>query len=331
MPKFFEKERNYDIDIYNVLIIGAGNIGAFFDIPESERILTHAHAFTKHAGFKLIGFFDNDIKKAQKAADIWGCNAFKSIDEAFKFEKVDIVIVAVPDEYHYAVLKEISKFSVKVVFAEKPLTKTVVEANEIVQIFKDKNIDVIVNYSRRFVPEFERIKNNIETGIYGEYMTGTGYYGKGIIHNGSHLIDLLRYLIGEIDTIKPISSIQDFYPDDKSISAVFTFENNRPFFLQYADCRKYTIFEIDILFERKRIRIYDSGFKIEEYDIQDNKIFKGYKNVVKTADIDTSLHNALYNAAENIYKHLIEGQNLKCNIEDGYKTLITSIKIKESV
>lgn len=316
---------------FNALIVGAGNIGAFFDTPESEKILTHAHAYTNHAGFNLIGFFDKDIKKAQKAANIWRCNAFESINEAFSSGTIDVVSVAVPDEYHYVVLKEISKFPIKVVFAEKPLTKTVNEAKEIVQIFKEKNIDMIVNYSRRFVPEFERIKNDIEKGIYGDYLTGTGYYGKGIIHNGSHLIDILRYLIGEIDTIKPISSISDFYSDDESVSAVLTFENNKPFFIQYIDCRKYTIFEIDILFERKRIRIYDSGFKIEEYDIQENKIFKGYKNIVKNAEIDTSLHNALYNAAENIYKHLIEGQNLKCNIEDGYKTLQTSIKIKESI
>jgi predicted dehydrogenase len=316
---------------FNALIVGAGNIGAFFDSPDREKILTHAHAYTNHAGFNLIGFFDKDIKKAQKAADIWGCNAFESINEAFSSEIIDVVSVAVPDEYHYTVLNEISKFPIKVIFAEKPLTKTVNEAKEIVQIFKEKNIDVIVNYSRRFVPEFERIKNNIEKRIYGDYLTGTGYYGKGIIHNGSHLIDLLRYLIGEIDTIKSISSVSDYYSDDESVSAVLTFENNKPFFIQYIDCRKYTIFEIDILFERKRIRIFDSGFKIEEYDIQENKIFKGYKNIVKNAEIDTSLHNALYNAAENIYKHLIEGQNLKCNIEDGYKTLQTSIKIKESI
>lgn len=316
---------------YSVLIIGAGNIGAFFDTPENEEILTHAHAFTRHTGFDLVGFFDIDQKKAQKAAGLWGCKAFRTIDNAFNSESIDVVSVAVPDEYHYAVLKEISRFPIKVVFVEKPLTKTADEAKEIVQIFKDRSIDVSVNYSRRFVPEFERIKNNIEMGIYGKYLTGTGYYGKGIIHNGSHLIDLLRYLIGEIDTMKPICSISDFYSNDESVSAVLTFENNKPFFLQHVDCRKYTIFEIDVLFERKRIKIYDSGFKIGEYDIQKSKIFKGYKNIVKTVEIDTSLHNALYNAAEDIYKHLIEGQNLKCNIENGYKTLIISIKIKESV
>lgn len=316
---------------YNVLIIGAGNIGALFDKPESETILTHAHAFTVHEGFNLLGFVDIDEDKSRQAAELWGCRSFKNIDEAFNYEKIDVACVAVTDEYHYNVLKEISKFPLKIVFAEKPLTKTLDEANEIIKIFKDRNIDLVVNYSRRFVPEFEKIKKDIDGGVYGEYLTGTGYYGKGIIHNGSHLIDLLRYLIGEIDTIKPVSYIQDFYPNDKSISAVLTFGDNKPFFLQYADCRKFTMFEIDFLFERKRIRIFDLGFKIEEYDVQESKIFKGYKNIVKIAEINTSLHNALFNATENIYKHLTEGQNLKCSLEEGYNTLRTSIIISVSI
>lgn len=316
---------------YNVLIVGAGNIGAFFDTSESEEILTHAHAFTNHGEFNLIGFFDTDIKKAQKAAELWGCKAFGNIDDCFNSESIDIVSIATPDECHYSILKEISKLPLKIVFVEKPITKTISEAKEIIQIFKDSNIDIIVNYSRRFVPEFDKIKNDIASGNYGEYLTGTGYYGKGIIHNGSHLIDLLRYLIGEIDTIKPIDNISDFRSDDKSISAVLTFENNMPFFVQIVDCRKYTIFEVDLLFEKKRIKICNSGLKIEEYNVQKDKVFKDYKNIVKEVDTDTSLHNALYNAVENIYKHMTEGQNLKCNIEDGFKTLQTSIKIKESV
>lgn len=315
---------------YNAIIIGAGNIGALFDSPDSEDVLTHAHAFTKHTGFNLIGFIDIDVKKAHQAAKLWGCKTFSNIEEAFNSGKIDIACVAVPDEYHYSVLKELSEFSLKVILAEKPLTKTLKEAEELLKICSEKQIDVVVNYSRRFVPEFEKIRQDIKMGVYGEYLTGTGYYGKGIIHNGSHLIDLLRYFIGEIDTIKPISSIFDFYPADESMSAVLTFENNEPFFLQYVDCRKYAIFEMDLLFEMKRIRIYDSGFKIEVYDNKENNMYKGYINIVKTSDINTSLDNALYKTAENIYKHLTEGQNLKCSIEDGYKTLQTSIRISES-
>lgn len=316
---------------YNVLIIGAGNIGAFFDTPVSKNILTHAHAFKKHKGFNLLGFIDVDETKARKAAQLWKCRSFKNIDAAFSSERIDVACVAAPDDYHYDILKELSGFPLKIVFAEKPLAKTITEAKKIMRIYKEKKIDMIVNYSRHFVPEFEKIKADIADGDYGEYLTGTGYYGKGIIHNGSHLIDLLRYFIGEIKKIKPVSGVSDFYRDDKSVSAVLFFENSRPFFLQYADCRKYSMFEIDMLFEKKRIRIYDLGFKIEEYSIRDSKTFKGYKNIVKTSETNSAFSNALYNAAENIYKHLSEGQVLKCTAEDGYLALETCIRIKEAM
>lgn len=320
-----------DDDTYNVLIVGAGNIGAFFDTPGSKSILTHAHAFKKHIGFNLLGFMDVDAKKAKKAAKLWKCRSFENINDAFDYEKIDVVCVSVPDDCHYKVLKELADFPMKLVFAEKPLAKTMQQAKAIMRVYKKKNINMLINYSRRFMPEFEKIKKDITYGYYGEYLTGTGYYGKGILHNGSHLIDLLRYFIGEIKKISPVSSLSDFYRDDKSVSAVLTFQNNNPFFMQFADCRKYSMFEIDMLFEKKRVRIYDLGFKIEEYSIRDSKIFKGYKNIVKTSEINTSFNNAMHNAAENIYKYLSEGQALKCTLEDGFRALETCTRIKESI
>ena len=43
---------------YNVLIVGAGNIGSGYDNPNSIEFLTHAHAFVNHDGFNLIGFVE---------------------------------------------------------------------------------------------------------------------------------------------------------------------------------------------------------------------------------------------------------------------------------
>ena len=318
-------------NLYNVIIIGAGNIGALFDEPSSEKVLTHAHAFLSHEGFNLLGFLDVNEEKSRKAVSIWSGKVYSSLVDKFSLDKIDVVSVAVPDEYHYQILKELSKFPVKIVFAEKPLTKTLQEAEEISELYKKNNIPVVINYSRRFLPEIQKIKENIENGIYGNYVTGTGYYGKGIIHNGSHLIDLLRYLNLDIKKILPLDSISDFYEDDKSISAVLIFERNKPFYLQYIDCRLYTMFEIDILFERRRIRLIDSGFRIEEYEIQEDRIFKGYRKFTKVDDISTSLDKSLYSAVDNIYSYLTKGEKLYCLLEDGYKALETCIKIRERI
>ena len=316
---------------FNVVIIGAGKIGAFFDNPGSDKILTHAHAFTKHKGFSLIGFVDSDIEKAKEAVSVWGGRAFRNVSEAFVDRKIDVAIVAVPDDFHYHILKELSSFPVRTIFVEKPITKSVSEAEDVLRIFKKKDIGIVVNYTRRFMPELETIRSEIQKGVYGDYLTGTGYYGKGVLHNGSHLIDLLMFFMGEVNVLDPVSSVEDFYKDDHSVSAVLSFGKGQNFFLQYADCRNYMMFEIDMLFEKKRIRIYDLGSRIEEYDVLESKVFSGYRNIIRTSDYATSFKVAMYYAAENIYKNFTEGQALKCTAEDGYRVVKTCMAIKENV
>lgn len=316
---------------YKVLIVGAGKIGAFFDTPKSKNILTHAHAFTKHKGFRLLGFIDIDQKKAQKAAAIWGGKAFSNLEKTLNQEKVDIVVVSVPDNYHYEILKNISHFPLKLVLAEKPITKTLKEAVKISKLYQEKKIPVAVNYTRRFVPEFEKLKKNISRGIYGQYITGTGYYGKGTLNNGSHLIDLLRFLIGEIKDIEVIDDIVDYSSDDPSASAILKLKNNQQFYLQNVDCRLFTIFEIDLLFEKSRVVIKDLGFNIEKYKVKESKIFKGYKDIIRVCQTKTSLDKALYYAADNIYNFLFKGKHLKCTLEDGYRALEICTKILKKI
>src|SRR5574344_659316 len=134
--------------LYKVIIIGAGNIGAFFDTPASNRVLTHAHAFYHHKNFRLVGFYDVDYEKAKLAAKLWNCQAFAELDAAM--EEAEVVCCTVSDTYHYEVLKKIANYSVKLVFTEKPLTKTIEEAQEIAELYQEKKLPIQVNYTRRF-------------------------------------------------------------------------------------------------------------------------------------------------------------------------------------
>lgn len=316
---------------YNVLIVGAGKIGAFFDTPYSKNIFTHAHAFCKTEGFNLLGFVDVSETKGNEAASLWNVKCFSTLEEAFSKNKIDVVSVCVPDDYHYYILKKISEFPIKLVFAEKPLAKNINQAEEIIKIYKEKNISCLVNYSRRFVAEFNILKDNILKSKYGEFICGNGYYGKGILHNGSHLIDLLRYLIGEIKDFKVINHNFDFYDDDPSVSAILNFEKGGNFVMQNMPCNNYTIFELELLFEHKRIRIIDSGFKIEEYSVIDSKVFSGYKNLFEEKEYETELNKAMLNATINIYNNLVYDEELKCTLEDGYKDMEVCERLKVDI
>lgn len=316
--------------ILNVVIIGAGNIGAFYDTPKSKNILTHAHAFSVHKGFNLIGFVDTDLKKAKQAANLWSVKYFSNIDEAFNSNNIDIVCNTTPDEIHYQILKKILDKKVSFIFTEKPLTKKIKEAQEIIKISKAKKITVMVNYRRRFVPEIINLEKDIKAGLYGKFLTGTGYYGKGILHNGSHLVDMLRFLVDEIVGSQVISKIIDYKKEDPSLSAILKFRNKQNFFLECVDSKIYTVFEIDLLFSKARLRIINSGDEIEKQVIVNDNKFKNYHNIEKGLVIKTSLNKSMYFAADEIFNHLTKGKKLVNSIDEAYKTMLTSIKIHNS-
>lgn len=312
--------------VFNVLIIGAGNIGALYDTPGSADILTHAHAFTTVAGFDLLGFVDSDQAKAAKAAKLWGGRTFRNIDNAFSAQKIDIVCVCVPDENHYEVLDKLAEFPFKLVFVEKPFTTKTKGTQKIIDLYKKRKISVVVNYTRRFVPEMEEYKNNIKKGLYGKYITGSGLYGKGILHNGSHMINLLDWFLGNITVVGAVDHFYDFSNDDPTVSAVLKIGKNA-FFLKGTDSRLYTVFELDLFFQKKRLRLTHSGSLVEEYDVTADKKMTGNSVFTKSVSSKTSLNKALFYAATNIYDYLTKGKKLKCSPHDALKTEIVCGKI----
>lgn len=299
---------------YNALIVGAGNIGAFFDNPTEQRIITHAHGYQKHNKFNLVGFVDSDFLKAQQAAKIWKSNAFKSIEGAFNSTNIDVVSICTPDDTHYETIKKVDAYKPKLIFLEKPLASNIEMATDILKTIKTP---ILINYSRRFVEEFYCL-----IGSFGEFKSGVGFYGKGFKHNGSHMIDFIRYFIpNKIRDCCVLNEIADFYQEDKSVDCVLNFDNGAKFNMVAVDCRDFTIFEMDFIFKKGRIRILNSGLNIEIYELVDNQLFPGYKNLKLVKKVRTSLDQAMYFAIDSIYKYLSKSTPLKCTIEDGFSAL----------
>ncbi len=302
---------------YSVLIIGAGRIGAFFDTPASDAVLSHAHGFSSHPGFHLLGFVDTVHEQAERAAKLWGCEAYASVADAFARHQIDLAVVATPDEMHYKLLKELACQPLRLVFAEKPLTGTIEEAEDIVNNYRQRGISLAVNYSRRYVPEFNLLREEIASGSFGRFLAGSGYYGKGTQHNGTHLIDLLRFLMGEIQEVKTWFRLSDYHEDDPTCSAVLKLERGGDVVIQAIDCRSHTIFELDLLFWNRRVRIIDSGFSMEIHAVQDDPLFAGYRKLQCIEVQETTLSRALASAAQHIHAHLASAAPLPCTGTDG--------------
>lgn len=307
--------------MYNVLIIGAGDIGSEYDNPKSESYLTHAHAFVDHSEFHLVGFVDPNQKAAEKAALKWNVISFQTIEEAYSKNNIDIVTIAAPDEVHYSILKELIIYKPKFVLAEKPLTLTLEEAKEVKELYDE--IPVIVNFRRRFVPEIIALKESISKDKLGKFVFGTSYYGKGFYHNGSHLINLLFYLLdSDWDGFEIINTISDYKDEDPSLSVLLKDNNqNASFLIKALDHNDFTIFEFDLFFEKGRVRITDLSFEIEEYSVKKNKFFPDFRSLEKERVYRVSLEKSLMLTVDHIYNYLNKGAELLCTVDEVYSEM----------
>ena len=302
---------------FSTVIVGAGRIGASFDSPSSAEVLTHAHAFSRHDGFRLVGFVDTDRALAERAAHDWGGTAFSSLADA---GAADVVVIAVPDEHHYAALCEAAKLRPRIVLCEKPLTTTLEEASAAVALYRDAKIPLAVNFSRRYLPDYAAIRSRISAGDYGRFLRGHGYYGNGTLHNGSHLVDLLDFFLGTVTPTATLDALTDRQPRDPTCSAALAVGEGT-FIMQAVDSRCFTVFELDLLFERGRLRFTESGYAVDSFEIIDSPLFSGYRVLSPSHSKKIPLSDAMVGAVSAIHAHLRDGAPLPCTGDDALRSM----------
>jgi predicted dehydrogenase len=315
---------------YRVAIVGAGRIGAFLDNPQGRQIRTHAHAYRANGQFEIAGFMDCDWTRAKTAAQVWGGRPFNRIEELVRESQPDVISICLPDKLHYETLLALANLPLKLIFLEKPAVMTVSEGETIRPIYQQRSTRILVNYTRRFVPQIQQLREKIWLGEYGCFLSGTGHYGKGLLHNGSHLLDLVLFFLGEPTNVRKLAELADYSEDDPSVSAELSWSNGGRFLLRHIDCRKFEIFEMDLIFEKKRIRICDLGTRIEEMSVEKHQAFPDYRTTQRDVVYPTDQSGAMSRAVTNIRNNLEHDESLLCTLVDGLAAVAICSKIRES-
>ena len=175
---------------YKALIIGAGSIGALkpdeFDSPESKQIYTHAHACYSHPNIELVGIVDKDYEKAERAAKKWNTHCANKLQLEMLKDNPEIVIVATNTNTHYDIIHQLIPYKPKIIICEKPFCSNLDQAKNISELCKDAGINLIINYSRTFVPELKQLSNDLKNGVYGEIYNFTLRYSRGLMREACH-------------------------------------------------------------------------------------------------------------------------------------------------
>lgn len=277
--------------VYRAAIIGAGRIGAGFDGPRARHILTHAHALRANPRTELVAFVERNPLRGRREARRWSTRWFSRVERMFADVNPDVVVIATPDETHAAFLELVGAYRPQLVVCEKPPVETREESERVERAMRDVPATVLVNYTRRFDTTVCRLRNDIQAGTYGTVLAASGVYTKGLLHNGSHLVDLARFLFGEM--IGCVRFPSGYTDHDHSVSGVASFDRCPQFHLMTGDERRYSVTEFDILAERARIRFTDSGGLISIQRVVEDRLFKGYRVLGRPSTTRTGLIDAL--------------------------------------
>lgn len=305
---------------YSAVIIGTGRIASGFDSPHSKHVLSHAHAIMKHPRLNLVGMMDVNTVVGKKEARKWKTNFYRSIDSMLTTLKPDIVVIATPDSTHVEILSQVLRTHPRLIICEKPI---VTKRQEIANVRKEVShydVPVIVNFRRRFDPVVQAVREALVSGAYGKVISAHGIYTKGILHNGSHMIDLARCLFGEMKNFATHFKVNDFPSGAPSVGGIATFDRCPQFYLMTADERAFSIFELEIITEKKRLRFVDEGLSLVSQDVIPDPMYRGYRILSKPKPQTTKLINTMSYIFDNAVS-VIDGTEIpRSGIDDALMT-----------
>lgn len=305
---------------YKAIILGCGKIAGGYDKPGEDVILTHAHAISRSPEMRLTGVYDINAQAARELANKWQTEAYGSIPEIFHKTKPDIVTVAVPDAFHEDLLETLQEYSPRIIICEKPLGKNLARLKRLLGNYRKRNIHIAVNFNRNYDQRIIRLKEEMQLGMYGEFLNGVFFYSKGLRHNGSHAISLLRYLFGEVSGFKILGIRNDYLDADPSIDVQLQFQSGAKCCLLAGHESKYSIFEWQFLFSKSRLIFKKDGFLLCRQDVIDDPLFPGYRTLGDEQCEETRLKNSMSRLYENVLRHLDSDEPLLCSAEDAFST-----------
>lgn len=187
--------------------IGAGMIGQ-----------VHAKVLARLDECEYVALCDADPAKQKMAAEL-GTRYYRDAREMMDREKLDGVVISVPNEMHEAVSTECADRGLHI-FMEKPIATTLESADRMIASARKNNVRILVGHHRRFNPLINAARDAVRSGELGNlvgvsvlwcmykpseyFVAGEWRRRKGggpLLINTIHEIDNLRYVCGEISRV----------------------------------------------------------------------------------------------------------------------------------
>ena len=310
--------------IYTAAVVGTGRIGFMLGFDKKrEQPASHTMALNANPRVKIIAGVDKNPENLSKwKKSNTSAQVFESVEkmyEAFagcggknaRSGEPDIVVVAVNEDAHLSVALKVISHKPRLLILEKPVALNLGEAEKIRRAAKKFSVPILVNHERRFALDWNAAADYIKKigdvqSISARLFSGMRLYdpsaestgGYSLIHDGTHLVDIVLFLLEAIQKDKgaknagailknPILSGIKFDEKNKKVvrnlSAHYSVKFCPSVNLEMSGRSRFFGFEVDVIGTEGRIFIGNGFAKF--FLRAESKLYSGFFSLKEDAQI----------------------------------------------
>ncbi|GGG46769.1 oxidoreductase [Croceivirga lutea] len=310
-------------------VLGAGHLGKI-----------HLRLLNQSDKYELVGFYDPDEINAKNVVKEFGYTYYENINELI--EAVDVIDIVTPTLSHYNVAKKAIEKG-KHVFIEKPITNTVSEAEELIELVHKYNVKGQVGHVERFNPAFLAVKDNIKNPMFIETHRLAEFNPRG-----TDVPVVLDLMIHDIDVILSVvnSKVESINASGVSVisnspdiaNARIKFENGcvanlTSSRISLKNMRKSRFFQkdayISVDFLEKNVEVVkmkDAPEKPGDFDMVLQNA-EGDKKQIYFENPEINPNNAILDELETFADAIINNTTPVVNLEQGTEALRVALQI----
>ncbi len=313
----------------NVGVLGAGHLGKI-----------HLRLLNESSKYNLVGFYDADAINGKKVQAEFGYTYFDNINKLI--DAVDVVDIVTPTLSHFDCAKKAMEKG-KHVFLEKPITKTLEEAETLISMEKQYGVKGQVGHVERFNPAFTAVKRIISNPMFIETHRLAEFNPRGT--DVPVVLDLMIHDIDAILSVVP-SEVKDIHASGVSVissspdiaNARIEFENGcvanlTASRISLKNMRKSRFFQkdayISVDFLEKKVevvRMKDAPESPGEFDMVLQNA-EGIKKQIYFENPEIVSNNAILDELETFAEAIENDTTPKVTLEDGTRALRVALQV----
>jgi len=182
----------------NVAVIGVGHLGS-----------KHAKIYASIENVNLKAVCDTDENRLQKIASELNTKACLDYKKLISEENINAVSICVPTELHHRIAKDCLQKNIHVL-VEKPVTNTVKQADELLNLAKRRKLIFQVGHVERFNSAFQAVQELVKKPLFIECHRLSPFPGRSLdigvvldlmIHDIDIILGLVRSKPKHIDAV----------------------------------------------------------------------------------------------------------------------------------